>query len=395
MKPLCYALALLALCSSCQKKEEQTAPPSPGSSAADPHPHRDEPEHEALPTHVRLSEAVIARAGIKTTAVTRNTLQPTLSLPGEINADPDRSASVSAPVAGRIERISFKEGSSVKKGDALLVIRVVELGKLRAALATASAKAKAARLNADRLRALVEKRLASDQDAVNAEAEASALEIEVRGHTEQLDALGGRAGGGASELVLRAPVSGIVVSRNAVIGQPVTTEQTVATIADLSELWFMGRVFEKDLGRLELGGKAVVELNAYPDEHFEGTVEYLGQEVDKVARTITARIRLKNRDGMLRIHLFGNAQVAVNKPGQRAASLVVPRDAVADVGGKTQVFVRQGDGDFEAHEVVLGDSALGLVEVLSGLREGEQVVSAGTFSLKSAVLKGTLADEAD
>ena len=73
----------------------------------------------------------------------------------------------------------------------------------------------------------------------------------------------------------------------------------------------------------------------------------------------------------------------------------MPRDAVADVGGKTQVFVRQGDGDFEAHEVVLGDSALGLVEVLSGLREGEQVVSAGTFSLKSAVLKGTLADEAD
>ena len=318
MKALCYVLALLALCSSCQKKGEPTAPPSPGSSAAAPHPHRDEPEHEALPTHVRLSEAVIARAGIKTTAVTRNTLQPTLSLPGEINADPDRSASVAAPVAGRIERINFKEGSSVKKGDALLVIRVVELGKLRAALATANAKAKAARLNADRLRALVEKRLASDQDAVNAEAEASALEIEVRGHMEQLDALGGGSSGGASELVLRAPVSGIVVSRNAVIGQPVTTEQTVATIADLSELWFMGRVFEKDLGRLELGGKAVVELNAYPDEHFEGTVEYLGQEVDAVARTITARIRLKNRDGLLRIHLFGNAQVAVNKPGQRA-----------------------------------------------------------------------------
>ena len=393
MKSLCYLLALLAVCVSCQKKEQPTAAPSPGSSAAGPH--RDEPEHEALPTHVRLSDAVIARAGIQTTAVTRLTLQPTLSLPGEINADPDRSASVASPVAGRIERISFKEGSSVKKGGPLLVIRVVELGKLRAALATASAKAKAARLNAERLRALVEKRLASDQDAVNADAEASALEIEARGHAEQLSALGGGASGGASELILRAPVSGIVVSRNAVIGQPVTPEQTVATIADLSELWFMGRVFEKDLGRLKLGGKAVVELNAYPDEHFEGTVEYLGQEVDPVARTITARIRLKNRADLLRIHLFGNAQVAVNKPGQRASSLVVPRDAIADVGGKTQVFVRQGDGDFETHEVVLGDSALGLVEVLSGLREGEQVVSAGTFSLKSAVLKGTFADEAE
>jgi cobalt-zinc-cadmium efflux system membrane fusion protein len=392
VNPLYRAFVLLALASGCQSKGGQTAAPTPGSSAASPH--RDEPEHEALPTHVRLSEAVIARAGIKTTAVSRLALQPTLSLPGEITTDPDRTASVASPVAGRIERVDFKEGSAVKKGDGLLVIRVAELGKLRAALATASAKAKAARLNADRLRALVEKRLASDQDAVNADAEASALEIEARGDAEQLAALGGGAsGGGLSQLVLRAPVSGIVVSRNAIIGQPVTSEQTVATIADLSELWFMGRVFEKDLGRLALGGKAVVGLNAYPDERFEGTVEYLGQEVDPVARTITARIRLTNRGGLLRIHLFGNAEVALSKPGNRLPSLVVPSDSIAEFAGKTVVFVRQGDGDFEAHDVVLGESALGLVEVLSGLREGERVVSSGTFSLKSTVLKGTLAED--
>ncbi len=73
--------------------------------------------------------------------------------------------------------------------------------------------------------------------------------------------------------------------------------------------------------------------------------------------------------------------------------MVVPSDSIADVAGKTVVFVRQGDGDFELHEVVLGESALGLVEVISGLREGEQVVSSGTFSLKSAVLKGTLAED--
>ncbi len=392
MKLLYSTLALLALSMGCQKKDAPTAAPSPGSSAAGPH--RDEPEHEALPTHVRLSDAVVLRAGIKTTRVAQLALQPTLSLPGEITADPDRSASVASPVGGRIERVDFKEGSAVKKGDRLLLIRVAELGKLRAAFATASARAKAARLNADRLKALVERRLASDQDAVNADAEASALEIEARGDAEQLNALGGSVtGGAASLLVLRAPVTGIVVSRNAVIGQPVTTEQTVATIADLSELWFMARVFEKDLGRLKLGGKAEVVLNAYPDERFEGLIEYLGQKVDPVARTITARIRLKNRGDLLRIHLFGNAEVAINKPGQRAPSLVVPSDSIADVAGKTVVFVRQGDGDFELHEVVLGESALGLVEVISGLREGEQVVSSGTFSLKSAVLKGTLAED--
>src|SRR4029078_13155430 len=105
--------------------------------------HRDEPEHEGLAKRVRLSPAVIAAAKIETRPVVKEPLAPTLSLPGEISPDPDRSARVSSPVAGRVERVSFQEGTAVKKGDVLAVIRIPELGKVRGAFTATSAKAKA------------------------------------------------------------------------------------------------------------------------------------------------------------------------------------------------------------------------------------------------------------
>jgi cobalt-zinc-cadmium efflux system membrane fusion protein len=196
-----------------------------------------------------------------------------------------------------------------------------------------------------------------------------------------------------SELAVRAPVSGVVISRDAVIGQPVTADETIAAIADLSEVLFLGRVFEMDLGRLQTGVRAEVQLNAYPKERFAGSIEYLGRQIDPVARTVTARIRLTNRNDLLRIGLFGTAQVSTAEEQKRGPVLVVSRTALTEIGGKSFVFVRHADDDFELHEVVLGESALGKVEIVSGLREGEQVVVDGVFTLKSAVLKSTIAEE--
>jgi cobalt-zinc-cadmium efflux system membrane fusion protein len=184
-----------------------------------------------------------------------------------------------------------------------------------------------------------------------------------------------------------------VVMRAAVIGQPVRPDQVLCEIVDLSELWFLGRVFEKDLDRLALGASAEVQLNAYSRERFQGVVEYVGHQVDPVARTVTARIRLQNRQDRLRVGLFGTAYVSTGDRERGEATLVVPRSALTEVAGKQVVFVRQADHDYELHEVVLGASAAGKVQVIAGLRDGEQVVVDGVFTLKSAVLKSTLAEE--
>ncbi len=375
---------LVLLVVSCTKPAEQRELP-PGEPS-----HRDEPEHIAPPKSVHLSADVIKAAEIRTTPVKRERLVPTLSLPGEVVPDPDRSARISSPIAGRIDRVLFKEGARVKKGDALVLVRVPELGRVRAERATAQARAKAANANAKRLRALLDKGLTSEQELLDAEADVRAFEAKARGLSADLAAVG--SGGGAS-LTLRAPVSGAVLTRNAVVGQPVTANEVLGSIADLSEVWFLGRVFEKDLGKVRAETKAEVELNAFPDQRFAGELEYVGKQVDPVARTLTARVRLKNHDELLRVGLFGVARVETETGKERAAELVVPRSAVTEVHGKKVVFVRQADNHFELHEVVLGDGSLGRVEVRAGLREGEVVVSAGVFSVKSALLKDSFAEE--
>jgi len=373
-----------------EAKEKHEAPKPAASSSA----HADDDEHKGLPTRVRLDPAVVVDAKIKTAPVVREVLAATIDLPGELSSDPDKTARVSALVPGRIESVTFKEGQTVKKGDVLLVIKVPELGKTKAAFAATTAKAAAARTNADRLQALAEKRLAANQEVLAAKAEADALEAEAKAAEQQLSALGtGTTGNVGSQLALRAPVNGVVVSRDAIVGQPVTAEQTLATIADLGEVWFLGRVFEKNLGQVRIGAPAEIQLNAYPKERFNGSIEYLGKQIDPTARTVVARIRLTNRGELLRLGLFGVARVGTNEELKKTPVLVVPRSAVTEIGHKQVVFVKQPDGDFDLHEVVLGDGSLGKVEIVNGLREGEEAVVEGVFTLKSAVLKSTFGEE--
>ncbi|MDB4973664.1 MAG: Cobalt/zinc/cadmium efflux transporter, rane fusion protein CzcB family [Myxococcaceae bacterium] len=386
---LLLALGLLVACD--RQERAQGAPARPAQ--AEPE-HSDEPEHEELPTRVKLPDAVVRDAKLRVEPVSRAPLAVTLALPGEVTADPDRTAKVSSPIAGRIAELRFREGSAVKKGELLAVIAVADLGRLRAEQASALARASAARANAQRSKELLSQRLASEQTYLDARAGAEALEFEARAAGERLRALGlSGSEDKPSVLSLRAPLSGIVVMRNGVLGQPVSPDQVLCEIVDLSELWFLGRVFEKDLGRLQLDAQAEVQLNAFPRLRFSGRIEYVGRQVDPVARTVTARIRLENHDDLLRVGLFGTAYVSSGEAGARAPTLVVPRSALTEIGGKQVVFVRQADKDFELHEVTLGDSAAGKVQVLAGLREGEQVVVEGVFTLKSAVLKRTFAEE--
>jgi cobalt-zinc-cadmium efflux system membrane fusion protein len=385
------ALILLVVALACKLAEEShhAADEHAAPRASGEHEHE---HHDELVRRVKLTEAVVRDAAIESAPARREAIGATLSLPGEIAADPDRTARISSPAAGRIEEARLREGESVKKGDVLVVVRVPEIGKVRSAMSSTAARATTARTNAERQKRLVAEGLATEQQALDAQTEAEALEVEARALREELGALGAGTSGALS-ITLRAPMAGIVVARNAVVGQPVTPDQALGTIAGLDEVWFLGRVFEKDLGRLRTGAAAEVHLNAYPEEHFRGSVEYLGHEVDPVGRTLTARLRLANERGLLRLGLFGTAEVVVPSEREATPKLVVPRSAVTEVANKTVVFVAHGKTEFELHEVTLGNEAPGKVEVLAGLREGEAVVTRGVFTLKSVVLKGSFAED--
>jgi membrane fusion protein, heavy metal efflux system len=388
-----WGLAVSAGLLGCKEQKMEAETPAASLPAAES-AHADEPAHEPLPRRVHLAKEVIAGSKIKTAKVAREALAVVLELPGEIAADPDRTARIAPPVAGRIERVLFTEGAAVKARDVLAVIRVADLAERHSAFAGSTARSEAARANAARLDSLAAQGIASERERIAAHAEASALDAEARAAAERLRTLGlGTTGKAGSLIELRAPIAGIVVARDAVVGQPVDPDSSIATIVELGQVWFLGRLFENDLARVSVGAPAEVQLNAYPEERFNGPVELVGRQIDPVARTVTARIRLQNREDILRLGLFGTARIASGRAPAGAPSLVVPRSAVAEINGKPVVFVRHPDDDFELHPVVLGHAALGKVEVLSGLREGEEVVVDGAFTLKSLVLKSTFAEE--
>ena len=403
------ATLALALVGACSKKREVAESalerPQPTNArsadaaptATEPSPHHDEQEqHEQLPTKVRLLPAVVKAAGIETAPAVLEGLPATVDLTGEIAADPDRSARLAARVRGRIVDVRVKEGERVKTGQVVAVLESPELARARATLASALARVKSARLNADRLKSLEAKSLASGQEAAAAGAEAAALEAEQAAAKQTLAALGqgaAEAEGASARVTIRAPLSGFVLSRDAVQGQSVDGEHVIAVIGDLDHVYFLGRLFEKDLARVQAGAAAEVRLNAYPSEVFEAKVEMIGKQLDPAARTVTARIRVSNHDDLIKVGLFGNARVVTTSGVATPKRVVVPLTAVTRVASKDVVFVHQPDGDYEVHPVTTGRSAAGRMEILSGLRAGEEVVVNGVFTLKSAILKSTFGEE--
>jgi cobalt-zinc-cadmium efflux system membrane fusion protein len=375
------------------------APPagSADAGAAPTGAHRDESgEHEALPTKVKLSPDVERAARIKVAPAVLDSLPSTVDLTGEIAADPDRSARLAARVQGRILDVKAKEGDRVKAGQVIAILDSPELARARAQLGSAVARAKAARLNADRLKSLEAKSLASGQEAATAQAEAAALEAEAAAARQTLAAFGQGAAVAddrGARVTIRTPLAGFVLSRDAVQGQSVDSEHVIAVVGDLEHVYFLGRLFEKDLARVREGAAAEVRLNAYPNEVFEAKIETIGRQIDPAARTVTARILVRNHGDLVKVGLFGTARVVTGPTEAAVKRVVVTLTAVTRVAGKEAVFVRQPDGDFELHPVTVGHSAAGRVEILGGLRAGEQVVVDGMFTLKSAILKGTFGEE--
>jgi cobalt-zinc-cadmium efflux system membrane fusion protein len=377
---------LLAACDRGASSDHDDAP-----AHADDHDEH-EPAHGEAPTRVTLTPQVIADAGIETEVARHHALAPTVRLPGEIVADPDRRARIAARLPGIVESTKKRPGERVETGETVVVVRAPDIQALRSTEAALRARASSAKANAERLAALVPKRMASEQELVAARAEADALEAEARAARDRLKAIGvGRSGRGPILYSVRAPMAGVLVERPVVEGDPVTAQSVVATIVGLDRVWFLAHVFERDVSRVDLGAAVSVALNAYPDETFEGVIDYISHQTDPGARTLSARIPLTNRDDKLRLGLFGTAYTTVGPP-DGAPVLAVPRSALVRVRGSDAVFVRHEEGDFELHEVVLGRSDAHRIEITHGLRDGEEVVTAGAFSVKSVLLAGTFGE---
>lgn len=200
-----------------------------------------------------------------------------------------------------------------------------------------------------------------------------------------------RTGAARRTLTLRSPVTGVVVQKMALEGLRVSREDRLYELADLSRVWILAEIFEKDAAGAGPGTRARVSLPEQAGEPFSGTVTFVSPTLKPETRTFEVRVEVDNRRGLLKPDMF--AEVLLEMP--TAPTLTVPESAVVQTGERSLVFVDEGEGRYEPREVLLGARIAGGYEVRRGVAAGERVVVSANFlldsesSLRAAITRGT------
>ena len=180
-----------------------------------------------------------------------------------------------------------------------------------------------------------------------------------------------------------SPVSGIVTEKKAVQGMRFDTGQILYQIADISSVWILADVFEKDIGHLQLGQSVNVVINTYPNKFFHGKINYIYPALNPSTRSVQVRIEMKNSDKLLKPGMFAQLSWTVNADAAGAKVLAVPISAVMDSGQRQHVFIQNDAGALVPVNVKLGMRGDNFVQVVEGLQEGDRVLVAGNFLIDS------------
>jgi Cu(I)/Ag(I) efflux system membrane fusion protein len=196
---------------------------------------------------------------------------------------------------------------------------------------------------------------------------------------EQIERL--KAGGEPTRtLTYRAPVAGVILEKKALQGMRFMPGETLYQIADVSGVWVLADVFERDIAAVKVGQTVEVSIDAFPDKLFSGKVSYLYPTLNPQTRTVPVRIELPNPRGELRPAMYANVQFQI---GAGKPTLAVPISAILDSGTSQRVIVQLEEGRFEPREVKLGLRGDDYVEVREGIQAGEQVVVTANFLIDS------------
>ncbi len=251
--------------------------------------------------------------------------------------------------------------------------------------------------NYEREKSLFDQKIAAKKDVLAAEAEYRKVEAEARTLHERLRLYGlseeaiAKLDSSPSRYVLTAPGPGIVVEKEITLGEVIEAGKKVFTISDLSTVWVLLSVYEKDMAKTKNGTPVRIRTESYAGEVFNGKVAYVGDTLDPQSRTVPVRVVVPNPDRRLKPGMSATAEIET--PAASGTALVIPSVAIQKIEGKPVAFVREGEGQFQKRDLELGREIRGRVEVKSGLKEGDHVVTEGSFTLKSELLKETLAED--
>lgn len=325
---------------------------------------------------LNISTDKVQRLGVKSVAATLRELNKTLRVTGRIEVNERHTYTIAPKFSGWVEKLHVNTtGQAVSKGQPLFEVYSPDLVATQREYAIAMQGLSALK-NADPDAQASMQRLA---DASRARlqnwniGEVSFAQNEIR-----------------PRVTFHAPFAGVVLKKMAVEGMSFMPGETLYELADLSTVWIIADIPEQDIGQVKIGSSAQASIDAYPERRFEGKVSFIYPMLNSATRTVPVRIEIDNPHTLLKPAMYVSATIGV---GKRKKVLSIPSSAVIDSGTRQVALVRLDEGRFEPRAVTLGLRGDGFVEVLDGIAEGEQVVTAANFLLDAeSNLKAALAD---
>ena len=322
---------------------------------------------------------------------------------GRVQINQDASARVGALAEGRVRQVDVTVGDAVEKGQPLVWIHSHELIDARAALTRAQSELVLAeqtlgysQAELERAVRLLEAKAISAREQLRAEADVATAEARLRhARAELLRAdefvrhLGSDPEASVEEedVVIRSPISGVVMERNVTVGSVVNPADDLLVVSDLSSLWVVAEVPSRQSSFVRMGQPVRIRVPAFPETDFRAQVVYLAESLDPDTRTVRVRCLVRDGSGRLRPEMYATIHIDL---GATEPLIVLPAVAVQDVEGVSVVFIDHGGGRFEKRTVTTGRRQMGLQEITTGLQEGERVVTEGAFLIKTEFLKGMI-----
>ena len=340
---------------------------------------------------VPLGQDAVERAGIVVAPVVSGTSATEIRLPGVVEPNAYRLVVVTPLVAGRVTKVAPALGDRVRRGQTLAEIYSPALAEAQTRYVSARAMLDAHDRELQRAQKLVQIGAASRQELEKIHAEHAAQTAAVQSARSQLELLGVSAaalddmssGGSVSATTnVPAPIDGVVTERGANVGLNVDPATKLFTVVDLSTIWVVANLYEKDFPRVRVGTAAAITTSARPDLTLRGRVSYIDPQVSADTRTAQVRIEVPNPGAELRLGMYADVVVA-GASGTSAPR--VPRSAVQNVGERTVVYLAnpKEPGKFVERAVRLGQTSGEQVDVVSGLQPGDVVVTEGSFFVRA------------
>jgi membrane fusion protein, heavy metal efflux system len=348
---------------------------------------------------VTVAPEVMQRAGINIERVGEQLMSETASsavTTGIVQANAYRATPVVSLVSGIVRRVNAELGQTVSRGQTVALVFSGELAQAQSRYLTTLAELEEHHKHHARTMKLVEIGAASREELEQATSKLRSAESELASQRQRLLLLGLSAQRinslrsseqVSSEVNLPSPVSGTVIARSANPGEVIQADKEILRIADLSNVWVIGQVYEKDLARIKVGSGASITSEAYPGRVFRGQVSYVDPTLDPATRTAQVRIELANPGQTLKIGMYVNVAFAT-LGGTESTIAVVPANAVQNINNQQVVFVALNEGNvFAMRPVRLGAEANGRYPVLEGISVGDRIVTEGSFLLRAEWLK--------